>query len=68
MLIQIWFWQELENRKKHIKKIKKKSLSEINLPPFKRAEINIKQNNKCLGDYLRQSIKIHNNLLLFKYY
>ena len=45
---------------KAYKKNKKKSLSEINLPPFKRAEINIKQNNKYLGDYLRQSIKIHN--------
>ena len=38
---------------------KKKSLSEINLPPFKKAELTNKQNNKFLGEYLRQSIKIH---------
>ena len=37
---------------------RKKSLSEINLPPFKKAELTDKQNNKFLGDYLRQSIKI----------
>ena len=37
----------------------KKSLSEINLPPFKKAELTNKQNNKFLGDYLRQSIKIY---------
>ncbi len=42
---------------------KKKSLSQCNLPPFKKAEIKNKKNNKYLGDYLKESIKIRNNFL-----
>jgi len=37
---------------------KKKNLSEMNLPPFKKAEISDKHRNNILGDYLRQSISI----------
>ena len=38
---------------------KKKESADINLPPFKKAEINEKQRNNILGNYLKQSIDIH---------
>ena len=39
---------------------KKKNLSDINLPPFKKVENIEKKRNNILGDYLRQSIIIKN--------
>ena len=38
---------------------KKKESADINLPPFKKAEIIEKQRNNILGNYLKQSIDIH---------
>ena len=43
------------------KAYKKHSSNEFNMPPFKKAEIKYKRNNKYLGDYLRESIKIDNH-------
>ena len=39
---------------------KKRNKSELNLPPFIRAEIVQKQRNRYLGDFLRQSFNIQN--------
>ena len=40
--------------------IKKRNLSQQNLPPFIKAEIINKQRNNNLGNFLRQSINIKN--------
>ena len=37
---------------------KMKNSSDINLPPFKKAQILQKQRNNLLGNYLKQSINI----------
>ena len=39
---------------------KKKNVSEIKLPPFKKAELSEKQRNNMIGNFLRQSINVQN--------